>query len=241
MDVATPLNKVMKCFPQQAISHITMEQYKSIHYSVLKSSASTMNHIRISNIFFSGSMAGLSVDLTPGPGSTTAGSTDYSITCTVTEIGFITPSITWRSPGDVVISTDTDFTVGAVTGSGPTYSSVLMFKSLKTSQAGEYTCTAELDPVTDISSTTVNVTGISVCAHVRVCVCACVCVHVCVCERGRGEHSYTAGKFFLYHILCERQWVVHSLTQCLFVCHQYYQMSILHTMVGVALSMLAVS
>ncbi len=46
-------------------------------------------------------------------------------------------------PGDMVISTDTDFTMGAVTGSGPTYSSVLMFNSLKTSQAGEYTCTAE--------------------------------------------------------------------------------------------------
>ncbi len=106
-------------------------------------------------------MAGLSVDLTPGPGSSTAGSTDYSITCTVTVIGSMTPSITWRAPGDVVISTDTDFTVGAVTGSGPTYSSVLMFISLKTSQAGEYTCTAEVNSVTEMSSTTISVTSMS--------------------------------------------------------------------------------
>ncbi len=104
-------------------------------------------------------MAGLSVDLTPGPGSSTAGSTDYSITCTVTEIGLITPSITWRSPSGTVISTDTDFTVGAVTGSGPTYSSVLMFNSLKTSQAGEYTCTAEVNSVPVMSSTTISVTS----------------------------------------------------------------------------------
>ncbi len=106
-------------------------------------------------------MAGLFVDLTPGPGSSTAGSTDYSITCTVTEIGLITPSITWRGPGDMVISTDTDFTMGAVTGSGPTYSSVLMFNSLKTSQAGEYTCTAEVNSMTDVSTIAVNVTSMS--------------------------------------------------------------------------------
>ncbi len=107
-------------------------------------------------------MAGLFVDLTPGPGSSTAGSTDYSITCTVTEIGLIAPSITWRAPGDMVISTDTDFTVGAVTGSGSTYSSVLTFNSLKTSQAGEYTCTAEVNSVTDVSSTAVSVTSMSI-------------------------------------------------------------------------------
>ncbi len=104
-------------------------------------------------------MAGLSV--TPGPGSATAG-TDYSITCTVTEIRLTTPSITWRSPGDMVISTDTDFTVGPVTGSSPTYSSVLMFNSLKTSQAGEYTCTAEVNSTTVVSSTVVSVTCTSV-------------------------------------------------------------------------------
>ncbi len=106
-------------------------------------------------------MAGLFVDLTPGPGSSTAGSTDYFIICTVTEIGLITPSITWRSPGDMVISTGADFTVGAVTGSGPTYSSVLMFNSLKISQAGEYTCTAEVNSVTEMSSTNVSVASMS--------------------------------------------------------------------------------
>ncbi len=106
-------------------------------------------------------MAGLSVDLTPGPGSSTAGSTDYSITCTVTGIVLKAPSITWRAPGDMVISTDTDFTVGAVTGSDPTYSSVLMFNSLKTSQAGEYTCTAEVNSVTVNSCTVVSVTSMS--------------------------------------------------------------------------------
>ncbi len=104
-------------------------------------------------------MAGFSVDLTPGPGSSAAGSTDYSITCTVAVVGFITPSITWRTPGDMVISNDTDFTVGAVTGSGPTYSSVLMFNSLKTSQAGEYTCTAEVNSVTYVFTTNVSVTS----------------------------------------------------------------------------------
>ncbi len=102
---------------------------------------------------------GLTVGFTIS-GSLIAGSTNYTVSCTVTIIDLEgTPSITWRSPGDMVISTDTDFTVGAVTGSGPTSSSVLMFNSLKTSQAGEYTCTAELDPVTEISTTTVTVTG----------------------------------------------------------------------------------
>ncbi len=105
-------------------------------------------------------MAGLFVDLTPGPGSSTAGA-EYSITCTVAVIGLITPSITWRAPGDIVISTDTSFTVGAVTGSGPTYSSVLMFNSLNTSQAGEYTCTAEVHSVTEMSSTVISVTSMS--------------------------------------------------------------------------------
>ncbi len=107
-------------------------------------------------------MAGLSVDLTPGPGSATAGSTDYSITCAVTGIVLKAPSITWRSPGDMMISTATDFTVGAVTGPGPTYSSVLMFKSLKTSQAGGYTCTAVINSVTEMSSTVVSVTSMSI-------------------------------------------------------------------------------
>ncbi len=102
------------------------------------------------------------MDLTPGPGSSTAGSTDYCIICTVTEIGLITPSMSWMAPGDMVISTDTDFTVGAVTGSGPTYSSVLMFNSLKTSQAGVYTCTAEVNSVTVMSSTVVSVTSMSI-------------------------------------------------------------------------------
>ncbi len=147
--------------PTSYISHITMEQYKSIHYSALKSSASTMNHIRISNIFFSGYGRPL---CGPHPWARQYNCRIHWLlyTCTVTEIGLITPSITWRSPGDMVISTDTDFTLGDVTGSGPTYSSVLMFNSLKTSQAGEYTCTAEVNSVTVESATVVSVTCMSI-------------------------------------------------------------------------------
>ncbi len=61
-----------------------------------------------------------------------------------------------------MISTGPDFTVGGVAGSGPTYSSVLMFTSLKTSQAGVYTCNATLDSVTSMSTTPVNVTSMFV-------------------------------------------------------------------------------
>ncbi len=93
--------------------------------------------------------------------SPTAGSTDYQLNCVVTGIGLIihVPSVTWSTPSGTVISTDTYFTVGAVTGSGSTYSSVLTFNSLKTSQAGEYTCTAEVDSVTNVSTANISVTS----------------------------------------------------------------------------------
>ncbi len=102
----------------------------------------------------------VTVNLTTA-GSPTAGSTDYQLTCVVMSIGIIihVPSVTWNTPSGTVISTDTDFTVGAVTGSGPTYSSVLMFNSLKTSQAGEYTCSAEVDSVTNVSTANISVTS----------------------------------------------------------------------------------
>ncbi len=91
-------------------------------------------------------------------GSPTAGSTDYQLTCVVTVTWLVNvSSVTWSTRSGTVISTDTDFTVGAVTGSGPTYSSVLMFNSLKTSQAGEYTCTAEVLSVTNVSTANVSV------------------------------------------------------------------------------------
>ena len=99
-------------------------------------------------------------------GSATAGSTDYSITCMVTVFELTgSPSITWVDPDGTVISTGTDFTVGAMTGSGPTYSSVLMFNSLNTSLAGEYTCSATLHSDTALSTTTVRVTGMLILAH----------------------------------------------------------------------------
>ena len=93
-------------------------------------------------------------------GSTTAGSTDYSITCTVTLTGLTgTPTIEWMDPVAMVISTDTDFTLGPVTGSGTTYSRELMFKSLKTSLAGEYTCNASLGSQSETATTSVTVTS----------------------------------------------------------------------------------
>ncbi len=93
-------------------------------------------------------------------GSTTAGSTDYTATCIVTTAGATgTPSITWKNPDDTVISTGSNFTVGDVTGSDSTYSMELMFKSLKTSQAGVYTCSATLDLETSKSTMPVNVIG----------------------------------------------------------------------------------
>ncbi len=82
------------------------------------------------------------------------------MTCTVTTVGLTgTPSITWKGPGGTVISTGSDFTVGGVTWSGPTYSRVLMFTSLKTTQAGVYTCSATLGSVTSMSTTPVSVTS----------------------------------------------------------------------------------
>ncbi len=82
------------------------------------------------------------------------------MTCTVTITGLTgTPSITWKDPGGTEISTGPDFTVGGVAGSGPTYSRELMFPSLKTSQAGVYTCSATLDSVTSMSTTPVSVTS----------------------------------------------------------------------------------
>ncbi len=82
------------------------------------------------------------------------------MTCMVTIAGVTgTPSITWEGPGGTVISTDSDFTVGTVTWSGPTYSSVLMFKSLKISQAGVYTCSATLVSETSMSTTPATVTS----------------------------------------------------------------------------------
>ncbi len=82
------------------------------------------------------------------------------MTCTVTIAGSTgTPSITWKDPGGTVISTGSDFTVGDVAGSGSTYSSVLMFPSLKTSQAGVYTCNATLGSDTSMSTIPVSVTS----------------------------------------------------------------------------------
>ena len=104
-------------------------------------------------------MAGLSVNLTPS-GSTSAGSTDFSISCIVTVLRLKgSPSITWMDPDGMTISNGDDFTVGDVTGSGPMHSSVLTFNSLKTSQAGEYTCSAELDSETAMFTATVSVTS----------------------------------------------------------------------------------
>ncbi len=103
--------------------------------------------------------AGLSVDITTS-GSMATGSMDYSITCMVTVSGIIgTPSIIWMDPADTAISSGSDFTVGGVTGSGPTYSSVLVFNYLKTSQAGEYTCNAVLNTQTTVSQISVTVTS----------------------------------------------------------------------------------
>ncbi len=88
-------------------------------------------------------------------GSTTAGSTDYSVTCKATV--YASTSITWKNPDGTVIFTSSDFTVGGVTGSVPTYSLELMFNCLKTSQAGVYTCSAPLDSKNLKSTTPVSV------------------------------------------------------------------------------------
>ncbi len=90
----------------------------------------------------------------------TTGSMDYSLACMVTVSGVIgTPSITWTDPAGTTVSSSTDFTVGGVSGSGSTYTRVLVFDYLKTSQAGVYTCNAALNLETKMSDITVTVTS----------------------------------------------------------------------------------
>ena len=70
----------------------------------------------------------------------------------------VTPTIQWMDPTNMNIShNDSDFTVGQVTGSNTTYSRELMFKSLKTSLAGEYTCSASHGVLSDMATTSITV------------------------------------------------------------------------------------
>ena len=133
---------------------------------------------------FPHSIAALVTAVVTSSGSTTAGSTDYSITCTVTLTGLTgTPTIEWMNPGVMVISSDTDFTLGPVTGSGTTYSRELMFNSLTTSLAGKYTCSASLGSVSDMATTTVNATS--------------MCLPICVAQRAKNG-SYVCMCIYMY-------------------------------------------
>ena len=79
----------------------------------------------------------------------------YSLTCTVTLssglIGLI-PTIEWRDPRGVMVIGDGRITVGGVTGSGTSFTSILSFVPLQSSDGGVYICEATSGSVMETGS-----------------------------------------------------------------------------------------
>ncbi len=74
-----------------------------------------------------------------------------TLTCTITldqaVDSVVAVTASWAGPGGGVLSYGGRVTVSGVTGSGP-YQSTLTLSSLVTSDTGDYTCTASVDPST---------------------------------------------------------------------------------------------
>ena len=91
-----------------------------------------------------------SVNVTRSPTIATLYTADpLNLTC-VTKVNpaVDVPVVThqWTGPGGVV-SSSSDVSVSGVTGSGHTYTSMVMFNSLLSSQVGTYTCSSTVSPV----------------------------------------------------------------------------------------------
>ena len=99
----------------------------------------------------------------------------------------VTPTIQSIDPTNMTIShTDGDFTVGPVTGSGTTYSKGMMFKSLNTSHAGVYTCSASYDVVSNTATTSITVKS----------------MHICVSNvPSRDDYALNSNHYYLYTML----------------------------------------
>ena len=76
---------------------------------------------------------------------------DLTLTCTVeldkaVDTG-VDVTVEWTGPpGDTMLSPDGRITVSEVTGSRPTYQSIVNITSLEMSDSGPYTCTATASP-----------------------------------------------------------------------------------------------
>ena len=79
------------------------------------------------------------ISLSPSTSSPMAGES-VSLTCSVTLPGTVsgTPVFQWAGPGDTL-------TPAAPTTSGPVVNSTLTLRAVKTSQAGQYICTASVE------------------------------------------------------------------------------------------------
>ena len=95
------------------------------------------------------------ISLCPSMSSPMAGES-VSLTCSITLPGAVngTAVFQWVGPGDT--STPADPST-----SGQVVTSTLTFSAVRTSQAGEYTCTASVEGTTLTNSTTVDITVLS--------------------------------------------------------------------------------
>ena len=94
----------------------------------------------------------LMISLSPSTSSLTAGKS-VSLTCSVTLPGSVSgsPVFQWTGPGDTPIPASSSTTDQVVP-------STLTLSAVRTSQAGQYTCTASLEGTTLANNTAVNIT-----------------------------------------------------------------------------------
>ena len=92
------------------------------------------------------------ISLVPSTSSPTAGES-VSLTCSVTLTGTVSgrPVFQWAGPGDISTAADPS-------ASGQNITSTLTLTAVRTSQAGQYTCTASLEGTTLINSSAINIT-----------------------------------------------------------------------------------
>ena len=92
-----------------------------------------------------------SVMVTQGPVRTLYTEDDLTLTCTIeldeaVDTG-VDVTVVWTGPpGDTMLSPDGRITVSEVTGSRPTYQSIVDITSLQMSDSGNYTCNATASP-----------------------------------------------------------------------------------------------
>ena len=93
----------------------------------------------------------LMISLSPSPSSPAAGES-VSLTCSVTLPGTVSgsPVFQWAGPGDTP-------TPAASSTSGQVVTSTLTLSAVRTSQAGQYTCTASLEGSTVTSAVDITV------------------------------------------------------------------------------------